>query len=583
VRIYNEIRMEHPEMAQLSAFEQLVRSLSSSERRELLAKIEASFSASPEPLRRATEEDGEILDVEYEIRKMGLLQRLVFYLIVFFTNRSKISLMRELLLGRVRRRINIQCPGLVDFRNSFFKERMYSELALLMEGARYFQPSLRQAMETSRTDFFAFLVGMEVEDIQERIDSELIPLLHVEDFELDDVEISKKDIVERFDDIAEEIPGEDRTGIYRDAQALFGLYNLSRFHFNDALSCFKESRFQPGKECEFQALSSYLVRLCELLAAAEYSPSACALRALFLFFYRDRLEEEEFEMEEQLYTALSESEGALARIREFNEHVPLLLVIKYITHDLDFRSRVAGGAEDWFFAFRDFWLKRIDKSYNEFALRKKRRRLIESATAFLGVEEIKELGKDKSWDSGGIIKIKYGLSLSFLKEFASIVFRKASRALSVIYLNGEFYKEQNRKEFTDAYEFLSRLEEKISLLEKRLSPRGDVSKQIGDVHGETATVKQKNEKIQSVLAEFDRESLSFVEESIKELNSLNLLLSGILHGEPGARFDTLSNFGSLGGRNNRILVTTWERALNNFSEALNLLIDIKEVESKWNA
>jgi hypothetical protein len=188
-----------------------------------------------------------------------------------------------------------------------------------------------------------------------------------------------------------------------------------------------------------------------------------------------------------------------------------------------------------------------------------------------------------SWDSGVIIKIKYGLSLSFLKEFASIVFRKASRAVSVIYLNGEFYKEQNRKEFTDAYEFLSRLEEKISLLEKRLSPRGDVSKQIGDVHGETATVKQKNEKIQSVLAEFDRESLSFVEESIKELNSLNLLLSGILHGEPGARFDTLSNFGSLGGRNNRILVTTWERALNNFSEALNLLIDIKEVESKWNA
>ena len=70
---------------------------------------------------------------------------------------------------------------------------------------------------------------------------------------------------------------------------------------------------------------------------------------------------------------------------------------------------------------------------------------------------------------------------------------------------------------------------------------------------------------------------------IKELNNLVLLLGGILHGEPGARFDTLSNFGSLGGRNNRVLVTTWERALDEFSEALNMLVELKEVETNWGA
>ena len=530
---------------------------------------------------RESEGEVEVLDVEYELRKMGLIQRFVFYLVAVFTNRGKTSLMREYLLGRIRRQIILHTPGLIDHHTSRFGDRMFAELTLLMEGARYFQAPLRQAMDTARSDFFAFLVGMQIEDIQTRIDGELWPLLHVEEFELDEVEISKKDLLDRFDMIVEEIPGEDRKQIYRDAQALLALYNLSRFHFGEILSCFKESRIKPGKECEFQALSAYLVRLCELIGAAEYSPSANALRALFLFFYRDRLADEEYDMEEQLLTVLTDADSALAKIREFNLRVPLLLIIKYITHDVDFMSRKSGGAEDWFFAFKDFWINRIESAYSDFSLRKKRKQLMESANPFLGIGSFEEFRRGLIGVIDGTVEVKYRLSLSFMKRFAAGIFRRVSRALGVIYLNGEFYKEQNRKEFTDSYEFLKRLGEKIASLERRLRPLGDLATRVEDVRRETISLKQRQEKIQTIQSEFEQDSIAILDGVIKELNNMVLLLGGILHGEPGSRFDTLSNFGSLGGRNNRILVTTWERALADFSEALNMLVELKEVESNW--
>jgi len=570
-------------MAQSSEFDQLVRRLNSKERQDLLSKIESSFSSSIEPLMRESEGEVEVLDVEYELRKMGLFQRFVFYLVAIFTNRGKTSLMREYLLGRIRRQIMLHTPGLIDHHASRFGDRMFVELTLLMEGARYFQAPLREAMDTARSDFFAFLVGMQVEDIQSSIDSELWPLVHVEDFELDEVEISKKDLLDRFDKIVEEIPGEDRTQIYRDAQALSGLYNLSRFHFGEILACFKASRVNPGKECEFQAISAYLVRLCELISAAQYSPSATALRALFLFFYRDRLADEDYDMEEQLLTVLTDAESALAKIREFNLRVPLLLIIKYITHDVDFMSRKSGGAEDWFFAFKDYWINRIERAYLDFTLRKKRKQLMESTNAFLGIGSFEEFGRGLIGVSDGALEVKYRLSLSFMKRFAAGIFRRVSRALGVIYLNGEFYKEQNRKEFTDSYEFLKRLEEKIASLEKRLQSGGDWASRIEDVQKQTISLKQRQEKIQTIQSELEQDSLSILDGVIKELNNLVMLLGGILHGEPGARFDTLSNFGSLGGRNNRVLVTTWERALDEFSEALNMLVELKEVETNWGA
>lgn len=562
-------------------FDQLARGLSSKERQELLSKIESSFSSSIEPLMRESEGDVEVLDVAYELRKMGLLQRFIFYLAAFFTSRSKTSLMQEYLLGRIRRQINLHTPELIDHHRSFFRNRMFTELTLLMEGARFFQAPLKQAMDTARSDFYAFLAGIQIEDMQSRIDSELWPVLHVPDFELDEVEISKKDLLERFDAIVEDIPGEDRTQIYRDAQALLGLYNLSRFHFGEILACFKESRFSPGKECEFQALSAYIVRLCELINAAGNSPSAGALRALFLFFYRDRLANEENDMEEQLLTVLTDSESALAKIREFNLRVPLLLIIKYITHDVDFMPRKSGGAEDWFFAFKDFWISRIEGACIDFSMRKKRKGLMESADAFLGVGSFEEFGRSLIGVSDGTVEVKYRLSLSFMKRFAVSVFKRVSRAVSVIYLNGDFYKEQNRKDFTDSYEFLNRLGEKIASLEKRLRPRGDLATQVEDVQRETISLQQRQGRIQTIQSELDQDSLSILDGAIKELNTQILLLGGILHGEPGARFDTLSNFGSLGGRNNRILVTTWERALDDFSEALNMLVELKEIETNW--
>jgi hypothetical protein len=65
---------------------------------------------------------------------------------------------------------------------------------------------------------------------------------------------------------------------------------------------------------------------------------------------------------------------------------------------------------------------------------------------------------------------------------------------------------------------------------------------------------------------------------VKVINTLNLVISGILNGEPGARYDTLSNLNSVGGRSNRYLISSLERTVEYFSQGLDLLIELRDLE-----
>jgi hypothetical protein len=91
--------------------------------------------------------------------------------------------------------------------------------------------------------------------------------------------------------------------------------------------------------------------------------------------------------------------------------------------------------------------------------------------------------------------------------------------------------------------------------------------------------KIKAPQIEEILSDANSDTLALMDRAIELLQKLVLLLGGILHGEPGARFDTISNLSTLGGRDNRLLSSSWENALKSSSQAANLLRDLKDLES----
>ena len=93
------------------------------------------------------------------------------------------------------------------------------------------------------------------------------------------------------------------------------------------LACFHPGGEGEERVCGFAELARYLVALSEVLSAAQFPPTAEALRALFVFCYQESLLDPAFRLDEHLEGDLYSAEGALNGIREFNESVPLDLIV----------------------------------------------------------------------------------------------------------------------------------------------------------------------------------------------------------------------------------------------------------------
>jgi hypothetical protein len=178
------------------------------------------------------------------------------------------------------------------------------------------------------------------------------------------------------------------------------------------------------------------------------------------------------------------------------------------------------------------------------------------------------------------LKINYSYSVSFLKAFSSQIFKRVQRPLSIVSVSGEFYKEQNRKEYKEAFEFLENLDQEMLRIENRLGDNGDVTVKLLDAQTDIDDADKRIEGIKAVLSDFESDVLAIVDKSVKAVNTLILVVSGILHGEPGARYDTLSNLNSVGGRNNRYLITSLERTVDFFSQGLDMLMELRDLESQ---
>ena len=397
-----------------------------------------------------------------------MLRRLVFFLISLFTNKNRETLVKEILQRRLKNRINARHSGLIDFYHSTFRQAMSAELNSLKEGLAFFRDPLAQTMGKERSGFIAFLTGFLLKDTQDHLNMEF------EKFSLDgesniiEEELSRKQMLDKFESVIKEITAEEKRKVYLDAIALHCLYTLSAFPIDVILSHFRKSERREGFECEFPPVTKNLVRLSELLQAAHFPPSADALRAVFLFTFMDRFDDEEFDIEDQINEALLGVESALNKVRNFNDNVPLITIIRYISQDINFAPKKLGGGEDWFVIFREFWRDRIDRIYRQILARKKQSRLAEDAQSLMGFERLPELSMPHTGS------IRYQFTLSLIKGFVSNVNRKINKALRVVLAKGEFYKEQNRRDFADAVSFIDQLADRLPSLENRLSRDGDL-------------------------------------------------------------------------------------------------------------
>jgi hypothetical protein len=245
---------------------------------------------------------------------------------------------------------------------------------------------------------------------------------------------------------------------------------------------------------------------------------------------------------------------------------------RYATGNLNWVPRKLGGGEDWFVIFRDFWMGRVAASCRLYYLRRKRKELVSQIAKTLGVARLPTIPGAEH------LNLKHSLSFALLKGFAGTVLEQIHRPLKILYLSGEFYKEQNQQEFTDSFDAVSRLGNRIGKYERQFLPDGEIGNRILEARSDPNGVSARQRRLAEVSSDVDRAILQTVDSSIAQVHSLISVLTGVTTGKPGERYDTLSNLDTIGGGENRQLIAAWKRAAERIQEVWSLLCETRDVE-----
>ncbi|MBN2552524.1 MAG: hypothetical protein JXB06_07125 [Spirochaetales bacterium] len=552
-----------------------MREIDAQERRALLVRIQSSVPVYTDTLQPETETAESVFVAGEQLAGMSLLGRIVLFFRSLLSGKDRVTLLEERYLKRLAVAIERENPALIDVAAGEFLEGMREELLLLRAQARALFPSLREVLGRRRREFFAFLARHELRDFRERLEEETDPRTIWENGRFSDERQVRALMIQRFHELTDAIPEAGRREVGRDAGALFALYGLSRHPFEDLLSAF---RGEEETVATFPDLKKPLNELARCLEALHTPPSARALYDLFLFLHQEHLEEPEFDLERQLADDMGMTHSALAGIRRFHERVPLPGFMRLIYRDPQYRASPLSPSADWFTFYRDFWRQWVHHRYLEFYHSRRHDALLSEALDFLALESLPRMINYRRDKFGPNTPVRHEFSLSVVRGFLKSIFAPLSRSLKLIHLNAEFYKEENRHAYTDAFLFLEQVDARIEDFESILGPQGELRGEIQKVKAQPLGSRLRQKRISDILARADGQARTLLDAFIEQVESLKSLLYGILKGQPGDRYDTLVNLGKIGGRENSSLRDAWSRAMGSCDRAADLLKKIRELE-----
>ncbi|MGO8693999.1 MAG: DUF5312 family protein [Rectinemataceae bacterium] len=568
-------------MVERSVFDVLVAELSTEERRDLLERITRSSRISEEPLYPASSMP-RVRHADYESRasELHIFARLVLFLRSVLRGKSREELLREDDLREIAGGLDKAFPGLTDWRHALLLSPFAAELRKLRDSARFFYDTLDRSVGKDRAAFYSFLASFELAEVHRRLLEETDPYkVEIRFPDADESEL-RSTIIAAYDDILSSLDDEGRRAMYNHVRSVLFLKRLAGFLFERILQTFRPGSGPGGSEAAtFLEVRDLLLELGDILFSMSSPPRASLVTALFAFVERDEIGRPGGDPEPLLNADISKAESALERIRMFNSRIPLGDVLRIVASDPEYAPRELAGGEDWLVLYRTFWRERIESRLEEWRRDRRYRELAEEISRFVGEPGLRRFDHIERDENESSPAIGQDLALSFLDAFQRGPFvRELNRVFKILLVDGEFYRKDNRLEFTDAYDALARIPESVALLDSRLGPEGDLGSTWMQAKTEMSPLPIKRRRIQAVARGAEEEAESTVKNAGRALVSMVRVLRGILKGEAGGRYDSLSNLSYLDGKANREFLHAIGAAKDRCERALSILLELSGLD-----
>ncbi len=534
-------------------FNKLIKGIPREERLRMLEKMHHVFPLNDLPLKEEFIEDE--YDYEKSYQTFSFFEKIIVFFRTMFSSKERDKVIESFSMDKLANRLEKEFTGLISYKQKKYLNKFYLEIIKLKDSLNVFQNTLPLVYKSNKSDFIAFLVGLYFPEIEEKLISVIDPDIVSRNNEFENSYQLKRHIEFSIDEVLSELDTDKKKIIYKEIKNLHVLYSLSVYNFERIISSFVYDKDNDTFSCDFIEIRKPLHGLIDILFSLNILPSGDTLNAVFMFEHELTKTDSTEDLEKLLNLRMEKADKFFTAIRDFNLKIPLNSILCLVNRNMNFSPAHIGGAEDWYVFFRRFWYRKFDILMGQYIEKEKKLELEANAAFFLNNAGKAVLTNYKKGLWSETESVKFEASAGFIYTFMNTIFtRELNKALKLVLIDGQFYKEQNRLDYNKAYRTLIETVDKIKLLNDKLTPNGEYLSQINELNTEIIDdvgENPKNEIISFVDKEFETIIIAFNE-------SLGLLINvifGIVQGEMGGVYDTLSNLGYIGKGENKNLVS----------------------------
>jgi hypothetical protein len=447
----------------------------------------------------------------------------------------------------------------------------------LKEAARFFYTAMDASVNRDKAGFYAFLGSLEMGDLHRRLETETVPELFTDNLDVSEREL-RQAAFRAMENILSAISDVQKGAMYYNARSLHCLKELASFGFDRVQMSFGSTT--GGQTCPVSAIRDSLVILNNILFSMKDPPALSLLESLFIYRLQERSGEPGFDMNAELHNLLDRAEEALLTIRDFNKKIPLNKIIRCAYRDMSIVPQQISGGEEWFTLYREYWKKQVESKISGYTKLRKHRELTNSFRYTLKGMNLKIMENVISAANPNGLPVPEAFALSFLRTFHAAVFiNELNIFLRPILIDGEFFKKENRSEYTGAYDDIMKIEDDIKIFDEKIGPAGEYGKRYGQAREEVAALPMKRRKMELILDEVSREADGIIRRATDAMLSMINVLNGILKKDAVSKYDTVANFDKLAGKTPEVFTAGVTESITQFQQALQTLKDLEALRS----
>lgn len=563
-------------MPQESAFDRLVLELNPVERSRMLEKLKLyqpdAAAGAGGLLPEEAEEEPHIHLAEYSAH-LTLIDKIILFFKSLLMNKTKSELIQEKLLHDIARRITGKYHGLIDASGKMMLKPFYDEFLNLKKAISYFEAIFRKVISNDLGPLYVFLVSLYAGEVHTTLLDSTDPWKvekRMPDAKEHEIRTAMQKAVES---ISGQFTDSVRAIVSADTHLLFILRELVNYPLKTLIESFLtiDGKYEAPLSLNFELLA----KLNNLLNEVTDLPSVCLLDTLFFFYHG-----ENYSGNSDAYNTAISKEITLTLenfklIRNFRKKVYLHDVTILASQNTDYEPTPVSEGEDWLSLYKKYWKNRLEKNYAAYAFQKKAEQLQIEINFYLkkpfqsNLVYINEKGRET------VPPVKYARVLKFIEAvYNNLFIPEMNKSLKILLLEGDFYKKDNKQEFTEAYNTVLQIPDMLKKFDAMLSPEGDIGKQYIVTQTDITSQSVLKKKTESILLSIEFETETLVKKVTAAFEKLVFILRGILTKQQTSMYDTLANLTKIDGRNNKQFLDSLEKIRDTLERGYYLINDI---------